>query len=197
MTFKEFKDIAFLKGDMQYKKYEQVGFRTLSGKFEFYCSALEDMGYDPLPYYVEPPESPCSTPDSFKEYPLIITTGARIQAFFHTEGRQIKSLRRLNPDPKVEIHPDTARKLAVKNGGWIWIDSPRGGRIKQRASLTAGIAPGVVSVQHGWWFPEKEPWEYGFTESNGNMLTHGMPCDPQTGSEPWRSFLCKISKVSS
>jgi len=48
---------------------------------------------------------------------------------------------------------------------------------------------------HGWWFPEKEPWEYGFTESNCNMLMHGMTCDPHTGSEPWRSFLCKIYKV--
>ena len=101
----------------------------------------------------------------------------------------------MNPDPKVEIHPDTAKNLSVKNGDWVWIESPRGGRIKQRASLTDGIAPGVASVQHGWWFPEKEPWEYGFTESNCNMLTHGMPCDPHTGSEPWRSFLCKIYKV--
>ncbi len=195
MTFKEFKEIAILKGNMQYKKYEQVGFKTPSGKFEIYCSALKDMGYDPLPYYVEPPESPYSTPDIFKEYPLIITTGARVQAFFHTEGRQIKSLRRLNPEPKVEIHPSTATKLGINNDDWVWIESPRGSRIKQRASLTESIHPGVVSAQHGWWFPEKEPWEYGFTESNVNMLTHGMSCDPQTGSEPWRSFLCKIYKV--
>jgi anaerobic selenocysteine-containing dehydrogenase len=148
-----------------------------------------------LPYYIEPPESPYATPEVFKEYPLIITTGARIQPFFHTEGRQIKSLRRLNPDPKIEMNPDTAKGLDVKNGDWVWIESPRGGRIKQRASLTEGINPGVVSAQHGWWFPEKEPWEYGFTESNVNMLTHGMPRDPQTGSEPWRSFLCRVYKV--
>lgn len=54
---------------------------------------------------------------------------------------------------------------------------------------------GVVSVQHGWWFPEKEPWEYGFTESNANMMTRGMPLDPQTGSEPWRSFLGRVYRV--
>jgi anaerobic selenocysteine-containing dehydrogenase len=195
MTFTDFKEISFLKGDMRYKKYEQSGFRTPSGKFEIYCQAMRDMGYDPLPYYVEPPESPYSTPDIFSEYPLIITTGARIQAFFHTEGRQIESLRRLNPEPEIEIHPDTAKKLDIENGDWVWIESPRGGRIKQRASLTEGIHPDVVSAQHGWWFPEKEPWEYGFMESNVNMLTHGMPCDPQTGSEPWRSFLCKIYKA--
>jgi anaerobic selenocysteine-containing dehydrogenase len=118
-----------------------------------------------------------------------------VQAFFHTEGRQIESLRRLNPEPEVEIHPATAAGLGIADGDWVWIESPRGGRIKQRARLTEGIHPDVVSAQHGWWFPEKEPWEYGFTESNVNALTHGMPRDPQTGSEPWRSFLCRIYRV--
>jgi anaerobic selenocysteine-containing dehydrogenase len=195
MTFEEFKKTGILKADMRYRKYEQSGFKTPSGKFEIYCSTLKDMGYDPLPYYVEPPESPVSTPDVFKQYPLIITTGARVQAFFHTEGRQIKSLRKLNPEPKVEIHPDTAQKLGIKDGDWVWIESPRGGEIKQKASLTEAVQPGVVSAQHGWWFPEKGPPDYGFMESNVNMLTHGMTRDVQTGSEPWRSFLCKIYKV--
>ncbi|OGO31843.1 MAG: hypothetical protein A2Z29_04440 [Chloroflexi bacterium RBG_16_56_11] len=195
MDFEEFKKAGILQGQMRYKKYETGGFKTPSGRFEIYCTALKDMGYDPLPGYVEPPESPYSTPDIYREYPFIITTGARVQAYFHTEGRQIESLRRLNPDPTVQIHPVAAGKLAIKNGDWVWIESPRGGRIRQRASLTDDIAPGVVSAQHGWWFPEKGPPEYGFTGSNVNLLTHGMPCDPHTGSEPWRSFLCKISKA--
>jgi anaerobic selenocysteine-containing dehydrogenase len=195
MTFEKFKDIGILQGNMRYRKYEQAGFKTPSGKFELYCPALEQMGYEPLPYYVEPPESPYSSPDTCREYPLIITTGARIRTFFHTEGRQIESLRRHNPDPEVEIHPDTAGALGIDDGDWVWIESPRGGRIKQKARLTEGIHPRVVNAQHGWWFPEKEPWEYGFAESNVNMLTHDMPYDPQTGSEPWRSFLCKISRV--
>jgi anaerobic selenocysteine-containing dehydrogenase len=195
MTFDEFKETGILTGDMRYRKYMQDGFKTPSGKFEIYCSALKDMGYDPLPYYLEPPESPVSTPDVFKEFPLIITTGARVQAFFHTEGRQIKSLRKLNPDPEIEIHPDTATKLGIRNGDWVWIESPRGGRIKQKARLTDIVSPGVVSAQHGWWFPEKGPPEYGYMESNVNMLTHGMTRDIQTGSEPWRSFLCKIYKA--
>jgi anaerobic selenocysteine-containing dehydrogenase len=192
INFEEFKKVGILKGDMRYRKYEQEGFKTPSGKFEFYCATLAAMGYDPLPYYIEPTESPYATPEIFREYPLIITTGARIEAFFHSEGRQIKSLRRLNPDPLVEIHPDTAAGIGVKNGDWVSIESPRGGKIKQRARLTDGIHPGVVSAQHGWWFPEKVPWEYGFRESNVNMLTHGLPCDPHTGSMSWRAFLCKI-----
>jgi anaerobic selenocysteine-containing dehydrogenase len=193
VTFEEFKKLAILTGKMRYKKYEQGGFDTPSGKVELKCSTLEAMGYDPLPYYVEPPESPYSTPDLFKEYPLIITTGSRITGFFCSEGRQIPSLRKLNPDPVIEIHPDTANDLDIKSGDWVWIESLRG-RIKQRAKLTEEIHPGVVHAQHGWWFPEKEPPEYGFTESNVNVLAADMPCDPHTGSESLRAFLCKVYK---
>jgi anaerobic selenocysteine-containing dehydrogenase len=195
LTFEQFKETGIVRGEMRYRKYEREGFETPSGKFEFYCAALEEMGYDPLPDYIEPPESPYTTPELFRDYPLVITTGARVQAYFHSEGRQIKSLRRLNPDPLVEMHPETAARLGIKDGDWVWIEGPRGGRIKQKARLTDGIHPAVVSAQHGWWFPERAPWQYDFTASNINMLTHGMPVDPQTGSEPWRSFLCKVYRI--
>jgi anaerobic selenocysteine-containing dehydrogenase len=193
-TFEEFKELGILTGKMRYRKYEEGGFDTPSGKVELRCSTLESMGYDPLPYCAEPPESPLSTPDLYKEYPLIITTGGRILGYFCSENRQIKSLRKLNPDPIMEIHPDTAAGLGIKSGDWVWIESLRG-RIKQRAKLTDGIHPKVVHAQHGWWFPEKDPPEYGFTESNVNVLAADMPCDPHTGSESMRSFLCKVYKA--
>ena len=194
ITFDEFKELGIIQGEMRYRKYEEEGFATPSRKFELVCSTLESMGYDPLPHFVEPPESPYSTPELFKSYPLIITTGARTMPFFHSEGRQIKSLRKLNPDPLVEIHPATAKDLAIEEGDWVWIESPRG-RIKQKARITKGIHPGVVHAQHGWWFPEKDPPEYGFKESNVHLLTGGMPYDPHTGSESWRSFLCKVYRA--
>ena len=194
ITFEDFKDLGILKGEMRYRKYLAEGFNTPSGKVELRCSTLESMGYDPLPYYAEPPESPYSTPDLFKDYPLIITTGSRIQGYFCSEGRQIASLRKLNPDPLVEIHPDTAGSLGIESGDWVWIEGLRG-KIKQRAYLTDGIHPRVVHAQQGWWFPEREPPEYGFTESNVNVLAANMPCDPHTGSESLRAFLCRVSKA--
>jgi anaerobic selenocysteine-containing dehydrogenase len=194
ITFDELKEIGIIKGEMRYRKYEEKGFATPSGKFELRCSTLESMGYDPLPSYVEPPESPYSTPEVFKSYPLIITTGGRIEAFFHSEGRQIKSLRKLNPDPLVEINPATASALGIKEGDWVWIESLRG-KIKQKARLIDGVHPGVVHAQHGWWFPEGDPPEYDFRKSNVNILTGGVAYDPHTGSESWRSFLCKVYRV--
>lgn len=194
ITFDDFKKLGIIKGEMRYRKYEQQGFATPSGKFELHCSTLESMGFDPLPHFVEPPQSPYSTPELFKSYPLIITTGGRVQAFFHSEGRQIKSLRKLNPDPLLEMHPAAAESLGVKDGDWVWIESPTG-KTRHKARLTTGIHPGVVHAQHGWWFPEKGPPEYGFKDANVNLLTGDMPYDPHTGSESWRSFLCKVYKA--
>ncbi len=55
--------------DQVYYKYktdywkEGGGFPTPSGKFEFHSNHLEGLGYDPLPVYREPGESPISRPD--------------------------------------------------------------------------------------------------------------------------------------
>ena len=54
------------------------------------------------------PESPLRTPQLAERYPLILTTGAKVHAFFHSEHRQIPTLRHMHPDPIVEIHPETA-----------------------------------------------------------------------------------------
>ncbi len=193
LDFEAFKEVGLLQGEMRYRKHETEGFPTASGKFEIACSALESMGFDPIPDYVEPPESPYSTPELAGEYPLIAITGAKIEPFFHSELRQVASLREKNPDPLVELHPDTARGLSIEEGDWVWIESPRG-RIRQRAKLTTGIDPRVVSIQHAWWFPEREPPEYGWKESSASLLLDPRPADPIWASEPWKGFLCKVYK---
>jgi hypothetical protein len=40
---------------------------------EIYSTIFKKYGYDPLPTYVEPPESPVSTPEPLKDYPHIKT----------------------------------------------------------------------------------------------------------------------------
>ncbi|MBW1916218.1 MAG: molybdopterin-dependent oxidoreductase, partial [Deltaproteobacteria bacterium] len=145
LTFDDLREKGFahLPESFKYKKYEKVGFSTPSKKFELYSNVMEDLGYDPLPFHREPPESPMSSPELAKEYPLVLTTGGRINGFFHSEFRQIERLRRLNPDPLMEIHPDTASSLDIRDGDWVWIESPRG-RVKQKAKVTPGIDPRVV-----------------------------------------------------
>jgi anaerobic selenocysteine-containing dehydrogenase len=194
LNFEQFCERGILIGEMRYHKYKTEGFRTPTGKFEISSSVMEAMGLSPLPLFREPPLSPVSTPELAKEFPLILISGTKIRNFFHSELRQVESLRHGNPDPLVEIHPATASSLGIGEGDWVWIESPLS-RVKMRAKLFEGILPDVVNAQHGWWFPEETPPEYGWKRSNVNLLYGDSHFDPENGSEPLKSYLCKVYKV--
>lgn len=198
LTFREFieKKGGFTNWPKQEKKYEKAGFSTPSGKLELSSNILKELGYDPLPQFYEPPESPYSRPDLAEEYPLILITGGRHMPFYHSEHRQIPSLRKQHSYPIVQINPETGDRLGIKNGDWVWIETPRG-RVRQRCKFFNGIDPRVVHAQHGWWFPEmrgEEPWLHGVWESNINVVVDDEPdhCNRINGGWPLRTALCKI-----
>jgi len=195
ITFEELTQKGFLKVPFKYRKYEDGGFRTPTGKIELYSTRLEQMGYAPLPYYEEPPESPLATPHIAEDYPLVLTSGGRIPFFFNSEHRQIGKLRKAHRDPVAEIHPDTAKRYGIAQGDWIWIETRRGG-MRQKAKLTDGIDPRVIHAQHGWWFPEQTAPQYGVWQSNVNLLTdNGPPYDPAMGTYQLRALLCRVAKA--
>ena len=182
----------------QYYKYAQHGFATPSGKVELRSSVLEALGYDPLPHYEEPPESPFRTPELAREFPLILVAAGGFMPFYHSEHRQIPTLRLLHYDPWLQINPATAAALSIRDGDWVTVETRRG-KIRQRARVTEAVAAGVVYAERGWWFPERpgeEPELYGLWESNVNVLTDDDPdaCDPLCGSWPTRTLLCRVRK---
>lgn len=193
ITWQEFKKMDCIRGEVKYEKYKEAGFSTPTRKFELSSTTLEKMGYDPLPQFREPPESPVSTPKLYEEYPYILITGARQPGFFHTENRQVPWLRELHPDPMVELHPETAAKEGIKEGDWVIIESLRG-KVRQRAKLFAGMDPRIVAAQHAWWFPEKKDPGHGWDESNINILTDNAyeTMDPAMGASSIRTLLVKI-----
>jgi anaerobic selenocysteine-containing dehydrogenase len=199
LTFKEFKEIGLFSGkekqSNKYRRYEHSGFRTPSGKVELYSSRVKKWGFDPLPTYYEPPETPYSNPELAKEYPLMVISW-KCKHYRHSGGRQVASLRGSHPEPTTTIHPETAAKLGIKEGDWVYIETRRG-RIKQKAALTAGIDPRLVGIDYGWWFPEKRLAElYGWAESNVNVLTNDEPpFNREMGSANLRGFLCKVYRV--
>ena len=205
VTFEELREEGYHFGSFEYRKHEKgllrpdrkPGFNTPTGKVELYSTVLEKCGLDPLPGFEEPPESPVSTPDIAKEYPLILTTGARTAVFFASEHRQIPRLRRMNPDPLVEINPETAEKLGIKDGDWVYIEN-RYGKCRQRARLSEGIHPQVVNAQHAWWFPEKpgpEPSLFGVWESNINLLLPSGWAGKSGLGYPFKAQMCRVYKI--
>jgi anaerobic selenocysteine-containing dehydrogenase len=196
ITFDELKARGFIKVPFRYRKFEDAGFRTPTGKIELYSTRLEQLGYSPLPYYKEPPESPISSPAVAAKYPLVLTTGARIPRFFNSEHRQLAKLRRAYRDPIAEIHPRTAKEHDIENGGWMWIETRRG-RMQQRAKVTKGIDPRVIAAEHGWWFPEEAGPEHGVWRSNVNLLTDNQPpYDPAMGTYQLRALLCRVGRAT-
>ena len=176
---------------------KKAGFKTPTGKFELYATLREEWDTEPLPHHEEPPFTPASRPDLYKEYPLILSTGRRSPAFFHTEHRNIPWLRDIDPDPIVEIHPKTANEHGIGNGEWIWIENWMG-RAKFKAKLTPVVPTWMIMAAHGWWFPEETPAEpslFGVWESNINQLIPMNHQGKDGMGAPIKHSMCKIYKV--
>ena len=119
---------------------------------------------------------------------------------FHSEFMQMGiGAREKHPDPLMDIHPDTARRLGINQGDWAYIETRRG-RIKQKARYNPGMLPYVINCQASWWFPEKPAYAPDFSgvfESNANVLTLDDPeaCDELSGGWCDRALLCKVYKA--
>jgi anaerobic selenocysteine-containing dehydrogenase len=163
--------------------YHKHGFATKSGKAELYSQELLRLGVEPLPIYREPAESPISTPELAKEYPVILTTGAREIEFWHSQQRHVPNLTKRNPEPRVEMHKDTAAQYGIADGDMVFIETRRG-RAEMKAKVTDKILAGVVSTSHGW-----------AGKGNENLLTNDVPEDPVGGLPPMAAHLCKIGKI--
>jgi len=155
--------------------------RTPSEKIEIYSQTLAEAGYDPMPVYKEPSQSPVSNPELAKEYPLILVTGARALPFTHCQMRNIPQLRQMLPEPLAEIHPSTAKKYGVADADTVALET-RNGQIKIKVRATEDMAPQVVTVPHGW------------AQANANVLTELEPNDPVTGYPEMRALACRIKK---
>ena len=165
------------------KSYEKAGFQTPSGKVEIASSVLADHGFDPLPNYKEPPESPLSTPELAEKYPLVLTSGARVMAYTHSQFRNLESLRKMMPEPLADINPADAQSREINHGDAVNISSPRG-TITMKANVTDAICMGVVSIPHHW--PD---------DANANSLVDDKSLDPISGFLPCKSLLCQVSKA--
>ena len=177
----------------------EPGFNTPNGMVELCSSLYGDWGEDPLPYFKENDLTPFSRPDLADEYPLILTTGGRETTSFHSEHRQIPSLRAIMPEPLVQIHPDTAKAYGIEDGDWVCIENPLGCAI-EKAQITTIIDPRVIHAQHGWWYPEQdaeEPNLNGLWKTSINSLIPHRAIGKMGFGAPYKNVMCSIRKVDS
>ena len=146
-TFAEFEAKGFMEAPApKYRKYRKTGFATPSGKVELSSSVLEEMGFDPLPYYREAP-----MPD--EEFPYAVFSGVREDPFFQTGQRNIEELRKRCPLPGIFVHPDDAKRDNLEDGDWVKLETAYG-EVTAQLSVQESMKQGHLRVPHGWWYPE-------------------------------------------
>jgi assimilatory nitrate reductase catalytic subunit len=118
-------------------------------------------------FHAVPHQAPAEDRDD--SFPLHLTTG-RVLAQYQsgTQTRGVAALDALAPEPLAEMHPLTARRLGLDDGGIVTLDTRRGsGRFKVK--LTAGAREDTVFV----------PFHWGGIQAI-NRLTHAA-ADPISG----------------
>ena len=182
----------------RYRKYEKGGFNTSTGKVELYSTIFEKLGYDPLPYYKDSSTISIKNDTCNKHYPLKLINGARVKEYMQSVWREVQPIREKHPNPRLQMHPETAKPLGINDGDWVWIENALG-RVRQQCMHFEGIEPGIVHTDGQWWYPElpgEEPFLYGLWTSNVNVIIDDDPekCNEITGSWPLRHTSCKIYK---
>ena len=191
--------------ETRYRKYAggngepAPGFATPSGKVEIFSERLLAAGQSPLPDYVEPAIGPVSRADLAADFPLVLTSAKSLH-YCHSQHRGMPSLRRREPDPTVEMHPDAAAARDIENGDWVRLATPDGA-VRARAALRASLDPRVVSATHGWWqaCSALDLPGYDATSAEGanvNAVIGNQDTDPISGSVPHRSYLCEITRIA-
>ncbi len=212
LTWDEYAEGAYFETDAckvgaEFKKYEsgklrpdgQPGFMTPSGRIEFFSHVTESLGYEPLPVYHEPLESPVSTPEVAKDYPFVLTTGFRLYSFFHSAWTNVPGQRELYPYPFVLINTKDAAEKGIFEGDWVEISSPRAA-IKAKAQVSEEIGAGVIALPRPGWRQACKQLNlpgYNWDEVGINTLLPGGPgtTDKSFSTAPMRSTLCQIKRL--
>ncbi len=187
-NWESFVQQGYLAGQKAFRQYEKKGFSTPSGKVELALSINSLPGATVLPQYVRPEH------ETDDEFPLLLTS-AKSPNYLHSSYRWVQSLRRREPLPIAQIHPDTAESLGIEAGQEVWIKT-RYAKILQTVDVTENIQPGVVCAVHGWWFPEigahrLQSWQ----KSNLNMITSADILGREFCTPVLRGIACSLSPL--
>ncbi|MCL1895319.1 MAG: molybdopterin-dependent oxidoreductase [Clostridiales bacterium] len=168
----------------KYKRYEEEGFPTPSGKVE--CASEVIGRVQPsagaLPVYKPPGLSREAQPELAKEYPLVLNTGSRMPMYLHSRTFRLPWISSIRPAPAADISRDDASPLGISQGDEIIIKTPKA-QIKVRANISEMAQKGVVFVYHS------------YPGADVNTLIEADYLDPISGFPGFKSLLCSIEKA--
>jgi anaerobic selenocysteine-containing dehydrogenase len=137
--------------------FAEGGFATPDGK------AQADPPGLGVPDHVPNHESSTRTPELAARYPLaMISPPAR--HFLNSTFVNVASLRSIEGEPLLEIHPEDAAARGIADGSVVEAFNDRG-RYRCKAAVSTRARPGVVNGLGVWWK------KFGLDGTNVNELT--------------------------
>ena len=144
------------------------GFPTPDGKARVIAPGLG------VPDFVPNYESRESAPELAARYPLaMISPPAR--NFLNSSFVNVMSLRDMEGEPLLEIHPEDAAPRGIESGAMLRVYNDRGD-YRCRAEVSTRARPGVVNGLGVWWR------KLGAAGTNVNELTHQRLTDIGAGA---------------
>jgi thiosulfate reductase / polysulfide reductase chain A len=171
--------------DLYFATEEKVVFSTDSGKIELYSTALESLGFDPLPKFT-PHEEPS---DGF--YRLIYG-----RAPMHTFGRTANNpnLTDLMDENTAWINPKVAKLWGLANDQYIWLQNQDGitSEFPIKVRVTERIRWDSLYMVHGFGHAQQQMKRcFGRGASDTQLMTRVMT-DPLMGGTGMRGNFVTI-----
>lgn len=188
MSYEDLARRGWLQGEAKERSYEKKGFKTPSKKVELFSSVLERHGFEPMP--TPGPDTGAVT----EEFPIRLIS-AKSKARFLSLGRQLETVRRMEPEPVVSLHPETAASHGLGDGAWVWIETEHG-RIRQKLRVDDRVPRAVACAAAGWCeLPDGFRYGEGWARSSFNVLTSQDEWGGELGTSVLRPLRCRMRPV--
>jgi anaerobic selenocysteine-containing dehydrogenase len=188
--------------DYQYKKYTRI-FHTPSKKFEFSSGNLKSLparirkgkeeSLDYLPHYNE-----AKFLGDKEKYPFILLPYQPLMTV--ENGSQnypwaqeiFLPMHGIGWDTLVEINSETAKKLKLKDGQAVWVESPFQ-KIKAKVKFSEGVHPEVVAIPFGQGHTSYGQWQKGIGVNPNEII--GVDYDSISGQAAFFNTRVKVYKA--
>ena len=132
-----------------YAPFAAGNFPTPSGKCKFFSARLQQQGFDPLPTYHPPRESPATAPQRAEHFPLAFISPPT-RNFLNSTFANIASLKTVDRTQRIELHPSDAASRAISDGAQVRVFNDRG-EFMATATVTDRVRPGLAVGLGIWW----------------------------------------------
>ena len=184
--------------DYEYHKYTRI-FQTPSRKFEFSSGNLKALlktkngDLDDLPHYKEP-----KFLGEKDKYPLVLLPYQPLMVIENGSQNYPWAQEIFLPmagvgwETLVEINSETAKTLKLRDGQFVWVESPFQ-KIKAKVKCSEGVHPDVVAIASGQGHTSYGKWQKGIGVNPNDIL--GVDYDTLSGQAAFFNTRVKVYKA--